>query len=384
MGKVRNAFGCGIAPLRPLLGLIAAALLAGAIACGSSYHGVVAVGPPSDKELIAITLERHEVSRYKTEHSSQDGGLSWTVRDKPLAIPAEWPQRDHWHFHSYVRKAVDTPRGSYRIDGADIQLHTPDGEYQTVYSATHLESPSNQWLQYQKLQGDTGPDINPSSGPRSITYDPSSGNVIVAMGVLGVVVGTPDGSWTTVEVGGFRPINFSGLTRVGALLSSLDLWVAVFAFSFSMIAIAFAVVSAVSKFPPSVLGGFALIFVRLPLIALSMLLAAILLANIGVNGNRVSHDILFLILLFSVFFSLVSLIFLVAEAWILSRRPLAVTAGAFAAMMVFVLLPFMAWAMLGEYLTFVRAVSVALCAAVALGLIVYCVRTARKYVAPHS
>ena len=87
MGKVRNAFGCGIAPLRPLLGLVAAALLAGTTACGSTYHGVVAVGPPSEEELIAITFESHEVSDYKTEHSSQDGGLTWSRRDKPYGNP---------------------------------------------------------------------------------------------------------------------------------------------------------------------------------------------------------------------------------------------------------------------------------------------------------
>lgn len=373
MGKVRNTFGCGIAPLRPLLGLIAAALLAGAIACGGSDLGVVAV-VPSDEGLAAITLGYSPVENYKFEHSSQDGGLTWSGKNA-------YGLKEQIDWQKYLfQAAVDTPRGSYRIDGADIQLQTSDGEYQTVYSAAHLQLPSNQWLQAENIDGI----IKPSSGPVSIAYDPSSGNVIAAMGILGGVVGTHNGIWTTVNVGGYRQINFSGLARIGALLSGLDLWLAVFAFPFSMIAIAFAVVSAVSKFPPSVLGGFAIIFVRLPLILMSTLLAVLLLDNIVVIGGSFADDTLLLILFFSVLFSLISLIFSVAEEWILSRRPLAVTAGAFAAMMAFVLLPFMAWAMLGKYLTFAMSVSVALCAAVALCLVVYCVRTSRKYVTPSS
>ena len=370
MGKVGKAFGCGIAPLRPLLGLIIAVLLAGVIACGGSDFGVVAV-VPSDEGLAAITLVYSPVGNYKFEHSSQDGRLTWSGKNA-------YGLKEQIDWQKYLfQKAVDTPRGSYQIDGGDIQLHTPDGEYQTVYSAAHLQLPSNQWLQAENIDLV----VEPSSGPISITYDPSSGNVIAAMGILGGVVGTPNEIWTTIEVGPYRQINFSSLARVGALLSSLDLWLAVFAFPFSMIAIAFAVVSAVSKFPPSVLGGFALIFVRLPLIMMSTLLAVLLLEHIVVINDGFTNDALFLILFFSVLFSLISLIFSVAEEWILSRRPLVVTAGAFGAMMVFVLLPFMAWAMLGEYLTFARAVSVSLCAAVALCLVVYCVRASRKYIA---
>lgn len=80
MGKVRNTFGCGIAPLRPLLGLIAAALLAGAIACEPIYDmGVVAVAP-LDERLIAITLEAGIVYDYKFSYNSQDGGLTWSER----------------------------------------------------------------------------------------------------------------------------------------------------------------------------------------------------------------------------------------------------------------------------------------------------------------
>lgn len=109
-----------------------------------------------------------------------------------------------------------------------------------------------------------------------------------------MVVGTPDGNWTLAGVGPYDLVDFSGFTRVGALLSSSALWVAVLAFPFSMLAIVFA------------------------------------------------------------------------------------------AMTVFVLLLFLVWTQLGEYLTFARAVIIALCIAAALWLIVYCVRTSRKHLAPQS
>ena len=59
-------------------------------------------------------------------------------------------------------------------------------------------------------------------------------------------------------------------------------------------------------------------------------------------------------------------------------RMLAVTAGAFAAMLLFVLLPFLVWAWLDDDLIFAGVASSALCAAVAVGLIRYYWRASRK------
>ena len=212
MGKVRKTFGCGIAPLRLLLALLTAALLAGAIACAGD-SGVVAVGP-SDKGLIAVTnvsggsIGISVPRSYALAYISQDGGLTWSKRDYPWEIPANWRQ-DVWSYWDYQQDSVDTPRGSYRIDGSDIQLRTPDDEYQTVYSAAHLLSLENQRRQLKSIKG-AGTILDLSDGPVSITYDPSSGNLIAAMGIVGIVVGTPDGSWIPSGVGPYHPLDFSG------------------------------------------------------------------------------------------------------------------------------------------------------------------------------
>ena len=402
MGKTRNASGCGIAPLRLLLALLTAALLAGAIACASD-SGVVAVGP-SDEGLIAVTnVSGGGISvprSYALHYISQDGGLTWSKRDYPWAIPADWRQ-DVWSYWEYQQDSVDTPRGSYRIDGSDIQLRTPDGEYQTVYSAAHLKSPINRWLQGEKIDSQS-PNIVLSSGPVSIDYDPPSGNLVAAMGILGVVVGTPDGNWTPADVGPYYPIDFSSSSRVGALLSSISLWAAVLAFPLSMIALAITVVSAARVLPVYASTGVyynpaSLSIITLPMAILFMLVAAtfavILLVIVGTDtiGYPLQEYIARYCLIISAVFSLVSVAvsldsmgFSITGRWSLSRKMLAVTIGYFGAMMVFVLLPLVVWAQLGEYLTFAKSVSILICAASAVGLISYYWRASRKSTAPQS
>ena len=61
-----------------------------------------------------------------------------------------------------------------------------------------------------------------TKAPYSITYDPESGNVVAAMGLLGVVVGSPDGRWTPVAVGDYSPVEFS--LRAKLRLISMEHW----------------------------------------------------------------------------------------------------------------------------------------------------------------
>ena len=403
MGKVRKASGCGIAPLRLLLALLTAALLAGAIACAGD-SGVVAVSP-SDEGLIAVTNVSGGMGisvprSYALHYISQDGGLTWSKRDYPWGIPADWRQ-DVWSYQDYQQDSVDTPRGSYRIDGSDIQLRTPDGEYQTVYSAAHLKSPINRWLQGEKIDSQS-PNIVLSSGPVSIDYDPPSGNVVAAMGILGAVVGTPDGNWTSAIVGPYYPVDFSSSSRVGALLSGISLWAAVLAFPLSMIALAITVVSAARILPIYASAGVyynpaSLSIITLPMAILFMLVAVtfavILLVIVGTDtiGYPLQEHIAWYCLIISAVFSLVSVAvsldsmgFSITGGWSFSRRMLAVTIGYFGAMMVFVLLPLVVWAQLGEYLTFAKSVSILICAASTVGLVRYYWRASRKGIAPKS
>ena len=123
------------------------------------------------------------------------------------------------------------------------------------------------------------------------------------------------------------------------------------------------------------------------------MVAAILLMGVGTYDIAYSTQnyIVWYFLIISLAFSLVSVAgslhfmgFSVTGGWRFYWRMLAITFRYLAAMMVFVLLPFLTYAQLGEYLTFTRLVSVVLCAVVAVGLIRYYWRTLRRGIAPQS
>ena len=72
--------------------------------------------------------------------------------------------------------------------------------------------------------------------PYSIVYDPKHDTVVVALGLQGVVVGTPDGDWLPVAVGPYSPTDFSVATRFELLFSHANLWISVVAVSVSVVA----------------------------------------------------------------------------------------------------------------------------------------------------
>lgn len=98
-------------------------------------------------------------------------------------------------------------------------------------------TPSSRWL--QKMQTQHLNERILSSGPIVIAYGPLSGNVIAAAGIMGVIVGTPNGEWTAVAVGEYSPADFSRIARLKTLLLHNIFWATVVTFPFLMIALAF-------------------------------------------------------------------------------------------------------------------------------------------------
>ena len=147
-------------------------------------------------------------------YESADGGVIWQSSNK-------WPERPD----AFSELSIDTPRGSFEIQEYGIVHTSSDGNTRIVYSTEHLKSNAAQWV--QKRATSHLPGINDGIGysdsqeittqPHGILYDPHSGNVIAAMGILGVVVGMPDGEWRPVEVGPYQPVNFSFMDKVRLL-----------------------------------------------------------------------------------------------------------------------------------------------------------------------
>ncbi len=155
--------------------------------------------------------------RYVAGLETLDGGFTWKRSPDYNGTELEFSEQ----------RSVDTPRGRFVITSNGV-AHTDNTETarKEVYSTAYLSRGASEWTQIQtsrwRLKNQTA-----SRHPEAIIYDPQSGNVIVAMGLQGVVVGTPDGKWTPVAVGSYRPTVYSRQIRMQTLLEAPNFWYSV-------------------------------------------------------------------------------------------------------------------------------------------------------------
>ena len=135
-----------------------------------------------------------------------------------------------------VSDRVETPRGIYLLDGPDILRTGADGVGEVVYSAAHLQESGNLWVQERSTTALGSRTL--AKHPIAIAYDPASGNLVVAMGIQGVLIGTPDERWARIAVGPYRPTDFSLVSKARYLLTSLEFWTASLLLSFAMVGFA--------------------------------------------------------------------------------------------------------------------------------------------------
>ena len=202
---------------RQMVGLLLAVCFAmtGAGCATSGIRGVVIVGTDTDGMLFAVA--RHLGEDAAIRYYSDDNGLSWK-RQYPTTI-AETRQSEM----TLGGVGVATPHGYYDIYEASI-IGGGDGKQETVHSVDYLRDKANIILQYQANPVPDPQDL--TTEPYAVHYDAPSGNVIAAMGHLGVVVRTPDGQWTSAPVGPARPIDFSAPARLLLMTGLPGFWVA--------------------------------------------------------------------------------------------------------------------------------------------------------------
>ena len=150
-------------------------------------------------------------------YESMDGGLTWTkMSDEYVPLETqEWRELE-----------VKSPsRNVFTIDVAYAQIITSygaSGSRDVVYSYENLRSSGNRWMQaLDKI------DIEArviATEPLNLFYDDQSGNLIVAMGIQGVVVVAPDGTSRQVAVGRYSPTDFSFGSKARTFFASLLLW----------------------------------------------------------------------------------------------------------------------------------------------------------------
>ena len=194
-----------------------AALASVATSPPDTLYGVQHVGISEDGSIVADA----DFWAYR----SVDGGLSWSqIEGWPwISDEVEWGGQ-----------SVETPRGRYSLDGPRVmRVGTDDTQAQAVYSTEYLQEQGNVWVQRVATEGYN--DLREiATRPLAVVYDERSGNVVLALGIQGAVIGTSDGKWTPVAVGRLKPTDFSYQAKTRLLFSDLGFWAASLGLSLAM------------------------------------------------------------------------------------------------------------------------------------------------------
>ena len=167
--------------------------------------GVTGVGVSEDGILHASARYYDQYPLNYSTHQSADGGLTWATG------------LDYQGNVTWGSQTAETPRGRYTVEGADITLIGADGRAEVVYSTAYLRKAGNVWTQEQSTTHLGDREVTTES--ISIVYDERSGNMVVALGLQGVLVGTPDGRWAPYAVGRYTPTDFTFLSKTRLLLT---------------------------------------------------------------------------------------------------------------------------------------------------------------------
>ena len=333
-------------------------LLVGGVGCGGIDYGITDVEVMDDRLVARRTVEgtsgwTHGAHSY-SYFESTDGGLTWAEVERLYGV--EWGGYE-----------TATPRGVYRILGTEIIRETPGQPPETVYSTKFLLDEVNVWIQNvgaSRLDGH-----KPVTRPLAIAYDPGSGNVVAALGILGVLMGDADGRWAMTAVGRYRPSDFSQAGQWRLLLGWPSFWAVALMVPLMMLAFAF---TAAAVFPNNATangsGGQGC---KAVLVFVSILLALLCLALVHQPGSGNNVGVGFL--LFIATPGGVIGVFGMGN-WRIGGRPWLLLTGSALAMMGLIFLAFAAGLLWVGALAAFKAGAALLCAALALLLKSYIAR----------
>ena len=142
-------------------------------------------------------------------YESTDGGLTWTRTNEDF-IPLEKLQ--------LMELGEKDPAGIFSGGSIRITNNAVLSSGKVVYSFEYLRSGGNRWM--QALDKRDIRDRVIATVPGDYFYDSQSGNLILAMGLQGVVVIAPDGTATQVAVGRYSPTDFSYWSKTRTYFNS--------------------------------------------------------------------------------------------------------------------------------------------------------------------
>ena len=198
------------------------ALALAAVGCNEYDLGVSSFEAADDGAVLAVigvesrsgqvsawTHSSDDIQYGHIAYKSADGGLSWSPNPDSAINP------DNPIVDIQASESAETPRGAYSIGDFGVERMGADGLREMVYSTEYLRGDANQWLQ-DHHSSSLGLRIL-ATRPSAVFHHAESGNVIVAMGIQGAAVETPDGRWRRVGVGPYVPTDFSLSAKTRAL-----------------------------------------------------------------------------------------------------------------------------------------------------------------------
>ncbi len=256
---------------------------------------------------------------------------------------------------------VETPRGTFRIQGDRI-VRTFGGETETAFTATVF----NKRADTIAIEAATAETLDNAFrivtiNPHSIYYSPKSDEVVAAMGLQGVVVGTADGRWTREGVGRFQPIDLSVFGRIKNVLTHSKLVAMALGMSGTLTALTLLFAGCHKRALTKVIGA---IFSIIPFI-----MAGYALVNYRVNsiyGKGIIDDLIVGICVFALMLAAVAL-----SASRPSRGQFTAAAYGFVGMAALFLFAFFIWMSGAIELTAAKAYAISAMAVVAIALCVY-------------
>ena len=204
----------GIRARLALLATVAAALASVATSYETDW-GIAQVGRTASGTLGAVASPTYLTADGTFPgYESSDGGLTWTARK--MVVPLERQEWQEWD-----EREVREPSAAYfKVDNPHI-IRTYEGssDGEVVYSYEYLLNGGNRWMQALDKRDVENRVI--ARRALDLFYDDQSGNLIVAMGLQGVVVVAPDETSTRVAVGRYSPTDFSFGSKARTFFSSL-------------------------------------------------------------------------------------------------------------------------------------------------------------------
>ncbi|MEO8606322.1 MAG: hypothetical protein ABI690_00445 [Chloroflexota bacterium] len=155
-------------------------------------------------------------------YSSRDGGLNWQPV-KTIDAQVQSVTRENCLEHSIKPSfmLVDSSNKNiqYRFQRAQSIERSVDGgqTWNVDIDLSELSQDVRQYYQHQKTD-QIGIAINASPGPFDAIIDKVTGNLVVAMGQDGMLVRTPNGQWTWIEIGQYHRVEIYRFDRIFDLL----------------------------------------------------------------------------------------------------------------------------------------------------------------------